>query len=67
MFFTLTAHSPLEEIRILRLPDQSRAHHDRLEALTLDRPQITLTDCGNCCRTLAIVEYRQFAENLSAR
>lgn len=60
-------HSPLEEIRVLRLSDQPRAHHDRLEALSLDRPQIALTDCGNCRRTLAIVEYCQFAENLSAR
>lgn len=65
--FTLSPHSPLEEIRVLCLPDQAGTHHYRLEALSLDRPQIALTDGGNCCRSLAIVEYCQFAENLSAR
>lgn len=64
---TLFPHSPLEEIRVLCLPDQAGTHHDRLEALSLDRPQIALTDGGNCCRSLAIVEYCQFAENLCAR
>lgn len=60
-------YSPLEEIAVFRLPDQARSHHDGLEALALDGPQVALGDRGDGRRPLAVVQDRQFAKDLRSR
>lgn len=32
--------APLEELHVLGVFDESRSHHDGLETLTVDRPQL---------------------------
>lgn len=59
-------NSPLEEIGVLGLPDQTGAHHDGLEALSLDGPQLAVGGRGDGRRPLAMVEDGQFAEHLGA-
>lgn len=63
---TNPVYIPLEEIRVFRLPNEARSHHDCLEALAFDRPQIALGDRCDCRRPLAIVQYGQFAQHLGA-
>lgn len=43
-------HSPLEEVRVLGLPDEARTHHYRLEALSLDGPELAVG--GSCEETV---------------
>lgn len=41
----LAVTSPLEEVHILGVLDESGSHHDGLEALTVDRPQFHMDKC----------------------
>lgn len=61
-----TGYSPLEEVRVLRLPDQTRSHHDGLEALAFDGPQVALGDGRDGRRPLAVVQDGQLAQDLGA-
>lgn len=36
----LLMQSPLEEVHVLGVFDESSSHHDGLETLTVDRPQL---------------------------
>lgn len=63
---TNPVYIPLEEIRVLRLPYEARSHHDCLEALTFDRPQIAFGDRCDRRRPLAVVQNGQFAQHLGA-
>lgn len=60
-------YPPLEEVSVLGLADQARSHHDGLEALALDGPQVALGDRSDGRRSLAIVQDGQLAEHLGAR
>lgn len=64
--WNIKKHSPLEEIGVLGLPDQPGTHHDGLEALSLDGPQLTVGGRGDGCRPLAMVEDGQLTEHLRA-
>jgi hypothetical protein len=48
------------------LPDKAGPHHDGLEALSLDGPELAVGDGGDGCGALAVVENGELAENFRA-
>lgn len=46
---------PLEEVGVFGLPDEASPHHDGLEALALDGPQLAVRGCLDGGRPLAVV------------
>lgn len=55
---------PLEEIGVLGLTYQAGAHHDRLEALSLDGPELAVGGGRDRGRPLTVVEDGQLAQHL---
>ena len=58
---------PLEEGCVLGLPDEPRPHHDGLEDLPLDGPQLAVRRRLDRRRPLAVVQDGQLAEHLARR
>lgn len=40
----VATHAPAEEVSILRVLDEARSHHDGLEALPVDGPQLDVSE-----------------------
>lgn len=47
---------PLQEIRVFRLSRETSPHHNSLEALSIDGPEMAISCRGNRRCPLAIVE-----------
>lgn len=58
---------PFKEVCVFGLPDKTGPHHDRLEALSLDRPELAIRYGCYCCGSLTVVQYGELAEHLGPR
>lgn len=56
---------PLQEIRIFRLSRETSPHHNGLEALSVDGPEMTISCRGNRRCPLAIVKNSELPQHLT--
>lgn len=56
---------PFQEIRVLRLSRETSPHHNSLEALSVDGPEMTISCRGNRRCPLAIVKNSELSQHLT--
>lgn len=58
---------PFKEVCVFGLSDKTGPHHDRLEALPLDGPELAVRYGRDRCGSLTVVQYGELAEHLGTR
>jgi hypothetical protein len=56
---------PLQEVCVFRLPRETRPHHDGLEALSVDGPELAVSCSGNRRCPLAVVKNRELTQHFA--
>jgi len=56
---------PLQEVRVFRLPRESRPHHDGLEALSVDGPELAVSCSGDRRCPLAVVKNSELTQHFA--